>query len=106
MAQLIAYLAEEKINSPTAQKILEATFESGIDPAQMIKEQGLLQVSDAGLIAQVAHKVIVANKDAVANYHAGKENAIMFLVGQVMKELKGKGQPEVVKEELKKILTM
>lgn len=104
MAQIIAYLAENKINSTTAQKILEASFETGIDPAQMITEQGLEQVSDIGMIGEIAKKVIDANADAVANYRAGKENVIMFLVGQVMKELKGKGQPEIVKEELKKLL--
>ncbi|MBI4252848.1 Asp-tRNA(Asn)/Glu-tRNA(Gln) amidotransferase subunit GatB [Candidatus Uhrbacteria bacterium] len=105
MAQLIAYIAEDKINSTTAQEILEHSLKTAIDPAQMIKEQGLEQVSDSGLIGQTAQKIVDANPDAVANYKAGKENAIMFLVGQVMKELKGKGQPELIRDELKKILS-
>ncbi|MEK7123210.1 MAG: Asp-tRNA(Asn)/Glu-tRNA(Gln) amidotransferase subunit GatB, partial [Patescibacteria group bacterium] len=105
MAEIVAFLAENKINSTTAYKILEESVLTGIDPAQMIKEQGLEQVSDTGLIAEVAQKVIDANPDAVSNYKAGKENVIMFLVGQVMKELKGKGQPEVVKEQLKQLLS-
>jgi aspartyl-tRNA(Asn)/glutamyl-tRNA(Gln) amidotransferase subunit B len=105
MAHMVALIAEDKINSTVAQQVLEAMDENGVNPAQMIKEQGLEQVSDSELIAEIAQKIIDANPDAVANYKAGKENVIMFLVGQVMKELKGKGQPEIIKDQLKQLLS-
>ncbi|MBI4599411.1 Asp-tRNA(Asn)/Glu-tRNA(Gln) amidotransferase subunit GatB [Candidatus Uhrbacteria bacterium] len=104
MAKLIALIAEEQVNSTTAQKVLEAMIQNGIDPLTMIQEQGLEQIQDTGLIASACQKAVEANPDAAANFKNGKENAIMFLVGQVMRELKGKGQPELVKDELKKLL--
>jgi len=104
IAHLVALLSEEKINGTIAQKVLEKMDETGIDPAQMIQEEGLEQISDTGVIGEVCKKVISENQDAVTNYKKGKESAIMFLVGQCMRELKGKGQPETVRVTLEKLL--
>jgi len=104
IAQLVALISEGKINSTTAQKVLEAMDESGVSPTQMIEEQGLEQIEDADLIMSVCHKIIDENPDAVTNFKNGKITVIMFLVGQVMKELKGKGNPETVKLQLEQLL--
>ncbi|MDP2656358.1 MAG: Asp-tRNA(Asn)/Glu-tRNA(Gln) amidotransferase subunit GatB [bacterium] len=104
-AQLIARIAEKKINSSSAQEVLGIMIDTGADTDQIIKEKGLEQVSDEGLIKELCEKVINANEKVVADIKAGKENALMFLVGQVMKESKGTAQPEMVKEILKGILS-
>ncbi|MEK7103060.1 MAG: Asp-tRNA(Asn)/Glu-tRNA(Gln) amidotransferase GatCAB subunit B, partial [Patescibacteria group bacterium] len=79
-------------------------IETGLDPDSIIKEKGLEQVSDEGLIKELCQKIIDANEKVVTEYKSGKENVLMFLVGQVMKESKGKAQPEMVKDILKGLL--
>mgnify|MGYP001576038605 FL=1 len=103
-AQLVARIAEKKINSTGAQEVLLEMIETGLDPDSIIKEKGLEQVSDEGLIKELCQKIIDANEKVVTEYKSGKENVLMFLVGQVMKESKGKAQPEMVKDILKGLL--
>lgn len=104
MAKFVALISEDKINSTTAQKVLEAMVERGVDPLTMIQEEGLEQIQDTRLITDACQKALDANPDAVANFKSGKQNALMFLVGQVMRELKGKGNPETVKQQLEQLL--
>lgn len=103
-AELIACIAENKINSSSAQTILDAMVGTTLSPLSIIKDKGLEQVSDTTAIELACHKVINEHADAVANYRAGKTTTIMFLVGQVMKEMQGKAQPDIVKSILEKIL--
>ncbi len=100
--QLIALIARNAINSTIGQEILQIMSERGEDPVQIMKERGLEQVSDSGLLEQVCEDVIKKNSDACKNYMNGKTNAVMFLVGQVMKEMNGKAQPELVRQILEK----
>ncbi len=104
-AELLALVFEKKVNSSAAQAILEKVFETGNDPASIMQEEGLEQVSDAGELDSLIAKAIADNPSVVADYKNGKENAIMFLVGSVMKESKGKANPQVVKEYLIKKLS-
>jgi aspartyl-tRNA(Asn)/glutamyl-tRNA(Gln) amidotransferase subunit B len=76
-------------------------FMSGKEPETVVKEQGLSQISDAGELETMAKKIIAANPQSVADYLAGKEKAIGFLVGQMMKETKGRANPGMVNELLK-----
>jgi aspartyl-tRNA(Asn)/glutamyl-tRNA(Gln) amidotransferase subunit B len=71
---------------------------SGKRPGQIVEEQGLVQISDEGAIGAIVDKVVEANPQSVADYKAGKEKAIGFLVGQVMKESKGKANPGLVNQ--------
>lgn len=103
-AELVSCIAEKKINSTAAQEVLLEMIETGAEPDHIIQSKGLQQVSDEGLIKELCQKAIEANEKVVAEYKAGKENALMFLVGQVMKESKGKAQPEMVKEILQELL--
>lgn len=100
-AELVAFVASGKINSSAAQTILEEMYKNGGDPSQIIEEKGLLQVSDKDELAEIVQKVIDKNKKSVEDYKKGKENALQFLVGQVMAATKGKANPEMAREILK-----
>jgi len=69
-----------------------------------VNRKGLSQVSDRGAIEAIVRSVIAGNEKSVNDYRSGKKNALAFLVGQVMKESKGKANPAIVNEMLKNIL--
>ncbi len=104
-AELTTLIYEEKINSSQAQAVLREMMIAGKDPSMVILERGWTQLSDEGELTRIAMAVIKKNPKAVASYKKGKANALQFLVGQVMKETKGKANPKIVqnilKEELK-----
>ena len=87
-------------------KVLDELFENPRDPEDIIKEKGWIQISDEGAIKEVVLKIIEANPQSVADFKAGKDRALGFLVGQAMKETKGKANPQMLNkmfaEELKK----
>ena len=101
LARLIALVKEGKVNRNTAVKVFEAVFETDGDVDAYIKEHGLEQVSDTGLVEQVVDQVLSANEKSVADFKAGKEKAFGFLVGQVMRQLKGQAAPAVVNQVLR-----
>lgn len=78
---------------------------SGADPARIVEAKGLGQISDTGAIEAACDEAISKNPKSVEDYRAGKENALMFLVGQVMRASKGKANPNLVNELLKKKLS-
>ena len=99
-AEFLTLIHLGKINSTAAQEVLRTMLETGEDPSQIVSERGLEQVSDVGDLELAAENAIVANPKVVADYRSGKANAVMFLVGQVMKETRGKAKPELVREIL------
>lgn len=103
-AELIGFLADGKINSSAAQTVLAEMYRTGGDPSQIIETKGLSQVSDESILEAMADEVIAKNQKSVEDYKAGKQNALQFLMGQVMKESKGKANPEIVIGILKKKL--
>lgn len=100
-AELIGILAQGKINSTAAQVVLEEMYKSGGDPSQIIEDKNLAQIDDLGELGQSVDKVLAENQASVLDYRSGKENAFKFLMGQVMKETKGKANPQVITEMLK-----
>jgi aspartyl-tRNA(Asn)/glutamyl-tRNA(Gln) amidotransferase subunit B len=92
------------INAATAKSVLEEMFRTGRTADAIIKERGLSQISDTGELEKVVMEVINSNTQAVADYRAGKETAVKFLVGQVMKATKGRANPQLVNEVLKQKL--
>jgi aspartyl-tRNA(Asn)/glutamyl-tRNA(Gln) amidotransferase subunit B len=88
-----------------AKVVFEEIFNTGKDPEAIIKEKGMVQISDTGALAAIIDKVLAANPQSVEDYRAGKEKAIGFLVGQVMKETKGQANPGVVNGLLKQKLS-
>jgi len=103
-AELIAMIYENKLNSNAALKILEIMIDKGGDPSSIMDDQNLGQISDTSELENIIKDVIKNNPEVVEKYKAGKTNAIQALVGQVMAQTKGKANPQVVIEILKKSL--
>jgi len=99
-AEFLTLVHMGKINSTAAQEVLRVMLEAGQDPSQIVLERGLEQVSDVDDLELACDNVILANAKVVNDYKTGTKNAIMFLVGQVMKETKGKAKPDLVREIL------
>ncbi|NLD90920.1 MAG: Asp-tRNA(Asn)/Glu-tRNA(Gln) amidotransferase subunit GatB [Lentisphaerae bacterium] len=104
LAALIALVDAKTINMPAAKEVFQVLFEKGGDPAAVVKEKGLAQVSDAGAIDGFAERAIAANEKVAAEFRGGKETALMFLVGQVMKLSRGKANPQLAAEALRRKL--
>ena len=104
LCRLIALVREGKLNRNTAVKVFDAVFDTDGDVDAYVAEHGLEQVSDAGLVAEAVDKVFAANPKSIEDYRAGKQKAFGFLVGQTMKELKGKADPKVVNETIREKL--
>lgn len=104
-AELLMMVYEKKVNSSAAQKILRIMFEDGGDPSIILEEHDLAQTSDEGAIEEIVQKIIADNEQSAADYRAGKDNALKYLMGQVMKETKGKVNPQVATDILKKLLS-
>ena len=106
LGKLVILIDKGTISSSIGKKVLVELFENPRDPEDIIKEKGWIQISDEGAIKEVVTKIIEANPQSVADYKAGKERALGFLVGQAMKETKGKANPQMLNkmftEELKK----
>ena len=105
LAKLVMLIDKGTISSSIAKKVLVEMFEHPRDPEDIIDEKGWVQISDEGAIREVVSKVLANNPQSVADYKAGKEKALGFLVGQAMKETRGKANPQMLnkmfKEELK-----
>lgn len=106
LAKTIELIEKGTISSAIAKKVIIELFENPQDPEVIIKEKGWIQISDEGAIKEVVLKVLQANPQSVADYKGGKEKALGFLVGQAMKETKGKANPGMLNkmfiEELKR----
>lgn len=103
-AELIGIVADGKINSSAAQTVLKEMYHTGGDPSQIIEQKNLGQVNDSGALETAVDKVLAENQKSIDDYKAGKENALKFLMGQIMSASKGKANPQVVLELLKKKL--
>jgi aspartyl-tRNA(Asn)/glutamyl-tRNA(Gln) amidotransferase subunit B len=104
LARLAALSSEEKVSTATAKSVLAQMYQSGKSADDIIKAQGLSQISDAGAIEVEISRVIKDNAAAVADYRAGKKQSLKFLVGQVMRATKGRANPAVVNELMEKKL--
>jgi aspartyl-tRNA(Asn)/glutamyl-tRNA(Gln) amidotransferase subunit B len=96
--------SEGVINTPTAKIVYLEMFKTGKSADEIINERGLSQISDTQELEKIALEVINSNVQPVADYRAGKEQALKFLVGQVMKATKGRANPNLVNEMLKQKL--
>jgi len=106
LGKLINLIKTGTISGKIAKEIFPIMLESNTDPAIIVKEKNLVQISDTSEIETIIQKIIDANKDQVEEYRSGKEKVFGFFVGQVMKESKGKANPKIVNEILKKMLLL
>mgnify|MGYP001426026119 CR=1 FL=1 len=104
LAQLIALVDRKTINMPTAKDVFAILFEQGGDPEAIVRQKGLGQVSDASALDALAEAAIAAHPSVAADYRAGKKPALQFLVGQVMKASRGKANPQLAAEALRRRL--
>ena len=106
LAKLVEVIENGSISSKIAKEVLEDMFEKGCSPEEIIKEKGLSQISNEDEIKAVVMKVLSENEQSIIDFKNGKDRALGFLVGQAMKETKGKANPKMLNEmfldELKK----
>ncbi|RCX16586.1 aspartyl/glutamyl-tRNA(Asn/Gln) amidotransferase subunit B [Anaerobacterium chartisolvens] len=101
LAAMIDMIDKGSISGTIAKKVFEKMFQTGKDPESIVKEEGLQVVSDEGALVSVVRKVLEANPQSVSDYRSGKEKAMGFLVGQAMKETKGKANPQIINKILR-----
>ncbi len=104
LAQLITLIDKGTISSKIAKTVFEEMFKTGEMAKDIVEKKGLVQMSDEGAIKAIVEKVVEANPQSIADYKAGKDRAIGFLVGQIMKETKGKANPQIVNKLLLEII--
>jgi len=101
LAGLIALVEKGTLSAPAAKQVFGKLFEAGGSPAEMVKELGLAQISDEDELGGVVDEVIGEHPDAAENFRKGKEQALKFLVGQVMRKTRGRANPQLVNEVLR-----
>jgi aspartyl-tRNA(Asn)/glutamyl-tRNA(Gln) amidotransferase subunit B len=104
LAGLVNLADSGKVNSNSAKQIFAVMFEKGGNPEQLMVEMGLGQVSDTAELENFVRKAVAENQKSVADYRAGKEAALKYLIGQVMRLSRGKANPQMVQDLLKKDL--
>lgn len=104
LAKMIALIKNATISGKIAKTVFEEMFASGNDPEKIVKEKGLVQITDTGAIEAAVDAVIAANAKVVEEIKGGKPAGMGFLVGQIMKQTQGKANPQMVNELLKKKL--
>jgi aspartyl-tRNA(Asn)/glutamyl-tRNA(Gln) amidotransferase subunit B len=100
-AELLGLVADDTISGTIAKQVFEIMLESGEGAAEIVEMRGLKQTSDTGAIDAEIDKVLAANVDKVAEYKAGKQQLFGFFVGQTMKAMQGKANPQLVNERLR-----
>lgn len=98
LVSLLNVLQAGKINSKQAKEVLSEMFASGKDPLSLIKEKGMEQISDSFAIEKMVDEVLSKNEQSISDWQRGKDHALGYLVGQVMKASKGKANPSLAKE--------
>jgi aspartyl-tRNA(Asn)/glutamyl-tRNA(Gln) amidotransferase subunit B len=104
LADLVALVDSGAVSGSAAKQVLEAVYRTGKGPRELLDELGLAQVSDESALDEAVRSTLAAQPAAVADYHGGKDSAINFLKGQVMKATRGKANPAVAEALLRKHL--
>ena len=105
LAGLIALIETGTISGKIAKDVLVHMFASGKSAHEVVDEQGLVQISDAGELARIVREVMASNPGPVNDFRSGKKQAMGFLMGQVMKATQGKGNPKMANEILQEELS-
>lgn len=107
LAKMIGLIENGTISSKIAKKVFTELVKNGGEPEQIVKEKGLVQISDEGALRDLIMPIIEANKQSLIDYKNGKDRALGFLVGQVMKATKGQANPplvnKIILEEVEKV---
>jgi aspartyl-tRNA(Asn)/glutamyl-tRNA(Gln) amidotransferase subunit B len=100
-AELLGLVADGTISGTIAKKVFELMLETGDGAVAIVEREGLKQTSDTGAIDAAVDQVLAANADKVAEYRGGKQALFGFFVGQVMKAMQGKANPQLVNQQLR-----
>ncbi|MCY3907142.1 MAG: Asp-tRNA(Asn)/Glu-tRNA(Gln) amidotransferase subunit GatB [Anaerolineaceae bacterium] len=103
-ADLLCMVRDGTLNRGTATAVLEAMWESGADPRQIVRERGLAQISDSNVIEETVDQVLAQQSQLVERYRAGETKLLGALMGQAMKALRGQGNPAAVRQTLQQRL--
>jgi len=101
LAGLIGIVEKGTISSTVAKDVFATMYDSGRGAAEIVAADGLAQISDTSSLEPIVRRIVAANPDIIAEIKAGKDRKFQFLVGQVMKETKGKGDPKIVTDLMK-----
>lgn len=101
LAKMVKLIADGTISSKIAKKVFAELVENGGDPEKIVKDKGMVQISDEGQLTEIITKILDENEQSVADFKNGKDRALGFLVGQVMKATKGQANPPMVNKILK-----
>lgn len=104
LAELITLIDKGTISSKIAKTVFEEMFNTGEMAEEIVKKKGLVQISDESAVKEIVAKVVENNPQSIIDYNAGRDRALGYLVGQVMKESKGKANPGLVNKLLLEIL--
>ncbi len=104
LGALIGMVQRSEITRNTAKKVFKAVFEEGCDPVKYVEEHNLKTVTDTGAVKAAIEEVVAANQKSVDEYKSGKEKALQYLIGQSMRALRGKADPQTVTAILKELL--
>lgn len=102
LADIIELVQKSKINANTGKKLLREAFKGNFDVLKVVEERGLIQISDEGMLKEIVEKVLQANEQSIIDYRDGKDRALGYLVGQCMKESRGKGNPQLFNQMILK----
>jgi aspartyl-tRNA(Asn)/glutamyl-tRNA(Gln) amidotransferase subunit B len=105
LAEIIKLVDAGTVNTSTGKSLLDKVEDTGKSPAQIVEDEGLAKVSDEGAIRVICAEVLDANPDQVATYKGGKDSIIGWFVGQVMKESRGKADPQLARTTLQELLS-
>ena len=105
LADLLSLIKNNIISGKIAKDVLDIMIETGQKAEKIVEEKGLKQVTDTGAIKEQIIKILEANPDKIEQYKSGKDKLFGFFVGQVMKESKGKANPQIVNQLLKELLS-
>ncbi|MDQ3548149.1 MAG: Asp-tRNA(Asn)/Glu-tRNA(Gln) amidotransferase subunit GatB [Chloroflexota bacterium] len=98
LAEIVVMVRSGEINAQAGKEVLADANESGTSPRALVERRGLRQETDEDAVRAVVEDVLAANPSAVADYHAGKQAAVGFLIGQVMRSMRGTGNPAIVRQ--------
>ena len=105
LAKMIDLIDDGVVNGAVAKEVFAVMFEEDVDPGEYVREHGLAVIGDADVLRETVMRALEGNPKAVEDYRNGKKKAMGFLVGQTMKELKGKADPGMVNEILRELLS-
>jgi len=103
-AEFICLIYKKEISSKIAKIVLKEMFGAGADPSQIIKDRGLVQITNVKEIERIAKQVISKNPKVIEDFKKGKQNAFQYLIGQIMAQSRGKANPQIVQQILIKLL--